>query len=184
MHRYVAFLGGINLGRRRVKMDHLRSVFEEMGFAEVATFIASGNIAFATKSSNASQLQQKISQQLESALGYPVKTFVRTRGELADIASFPAFPADEVLNPANTIHVALLSEALDRENGNALVSCRTAVDEFRVNGREFYWLCRIKTSDSTVWTSPAMKQIRLPECSLRNLTTIRKMAALFPPVKK
>ncbi|MGE3181021.1 MAG: DUF1697 domain-containing protein, partial [Phycisphaerae bacterium] len=33
MNRYVAFLAGINLGRRRLKMDALREHFERMKFA-------------------------------------------------------------------------------------------------------------------------------------------------------
>ena len=42
MPRYVALLRGINVGGHRVKMDHLRSLFGDMGFDGVATFIASG----------------------------------------------------------------------------------------------------------------------------------------------
>src|SRR5664279_4431764 len=43
---YVAFLRGINLGNRRVKMADLARLFEEMEFGAVSTFIASGNVLF------------------------------------------------------------------------------------------------------------------------------------------
>ncbi|NIP60050.1 MAG: DUF1697 domain-containing protein, partial [Gemmatimonadetes bacterium] len=46
MSRHVAFLRGINLGDRRVKMDRLRRHFEAMDLGDVATFIASGNVIF------------------------------------------------------------------------------------------------------------------------------------------
>jgi len=46
MTRYVAFLRGINLGKRRVKMEQLRRHFEGFGLENVATFIASGNVVF------------------------------------------------------------------------------------------------------------------------------------------
>ncbi len=47
MERYVAFLRGMNLGNRRIKNEELRAEFEAMGFEEVATFRASGNVIFA-----------------------------------------------------------------------------------------------------------------------------------------
>ena len=54
---------------------------------------------------------------------------------------------------------------------------RTRADEFRVKGRDYYWLCRVRTSDSKVWSSPEIKALRLPSSSMRNLTSIRKLAA-------
>ncbi len=46
MPRYIALLRGINVGGHNVKMDRLRALFEELGFRDVATFIASGNVIF------------------------------------------------------------------------------------------------------------------------------------------
>ena len=44
---YVALLRGINLGGHKiVKMDQLRKTFEELGFADVKTYIQSGNVVF------------------------------------------------------------------------------------------------------------------------------------------
>ncbi len=48
MPRYIAFLRGINLGKRRLPMSQLRSSFEELGFSDVKTFIASGNVVFSS----------------------------------------------------------------------------------------------------------------------------------------
>jgi uncharacterized protein (DUF1697 family) len=44
LQRYIAFLRGINLGKRRLPMSQLKALFEELGFREVETFIASGNV--------------------------------------------------------------------------------------------------------------------------------------------
>ena len=43
MSRYAAFLRGMNVGGHRLSNDELRSHFAALGFAEVATFRASGN---------------------------------------------------------------------------------------------------------------------------------------------
>lgn len=72
MPQYVAFLRGINLGKRRVKMDHLRDLFEKMGFTAVSTYIASGNVLFSSTSRSSSKLEVLIEKELESALGHAV----------------------------------------------------------------------------------------------------------------
>jgi uncharacterized protein (DUF1697 family) len=55
--RYVAFLRGINLGQRRPPMSRLRALFGEMGFDEVETFIASGNVLFSCRQKNCGRLE-------------------------------------------------------------------------------------------------------------------------------
>ena len=86
MTRYVAFLRGLNVGGHTVKMDALRKHFEDLGFENVSTFIASGNVIFETKDAKPAALEKKIEQALERALGYEVATFLRTDKEVAQIA--------------------------------------------------------------------------------------------------
>src|SRR5258707_14040108 len=70
MHHYIAFLRGINLGNRRIKMDQLRALFEEMKFSDVATFIASGNVIFSSKISDAKKIEKQIETHLLQSLKY------------------------------------------------------------------------------------------------------------------
>ena len=46
MTRYAAFLRGVNLGKRTVKSAELKAAFETMGFENVKTLLASGNVLF------------------------------------------------------------------------------------------------------------------------------------------
>ena len=48
MQRYFALLRGINVGGHRIKMDRLRKLVEALGFEQVETFIASGNVIFSS----------------------------------------------------------------------------------------------------------------------------------------
>ncbi|HEX7528041.1 MAG TPA: DUF1697 domain-containing protein, partial [Thermoanaerobaculia bacterium] len=84
MPRLVAFLRALNVGGRVVKMGALKRDFETMGFTDVETFIASGNVVFSSK--GARGLEAKIANALEQELGYAVATFVRTVAEVADAA--------------------------------------------------------------------------------------------------
>jgi uncharacterized protein (DUF1697 family) len=85
MTTYIAFLRGINLGKRNVKSDELRSIFSGMGFGNVRTYIASGNVLFDTKEKDAEKLTKKIEKGLQDALGYKVIVFLRSHGELESI---------------------------------------------------------------------------------------------------
>ena len=179
MTAYVALLRGINLGNRRVKMTTLAALFEEMGFGAVSTFIASGNVLFESPATDAGQLEEQIQHGLAESLGYTVDTFVRTRAEIAAVAAFRPFPAD-MDDPANTVHTGFLKAPLGAEAAARLEACLTDVDEFRVEGREFFWLCRIRTSDSKVWSSPAMRAVGIRTSTMRNMTMLRKLAAQYP----
>ncbi len=180
MQHYIAFLRGINLGNRRLKMDELRARFEELKFANVATFIASGNVVFSNKSADAAKLAHQIERHLEKTLGYPVDTFLRTRAEVAAMAAFQPFSAADHAHPGHTIFGGFLREPLSPAQAQGLLACRTEVDEFRVAGREYYWLCRIKSNESKVWASRTLRALKLPSSSMRNLNTVRKLAALYP----
>lgn len=181
MHRYVAFLRGINLGKRRIKMDALGACFAALKFAEVETFIASGNVLFASKSADAGKLTRLIQSHLHASLGYEVDTFLRTRAEVAAVAAFRPFARADLDDPANTIYASFLGAPLSDAQRRGLLACRSDVDDFCVEGREFYWLCRIKSNESKVWALPQMRALQLPSSTMRNLNTVRKIAALYPP---
>ena len=173
--RYIAFLRGINLGNRRLPMSRLKALFEELGFDDVETFIASGNVLFSTKATESGRLESRIARHLETSLGYDVDTFVRTVDEVAAIGRAHVFPEDG--QEGIRIHVGLFQQELPPGVARRLAGLRTAEDEFRVIGREFYWLCRVRTSDSKVWMLPELKALRLPTSTLRNISSIRKLIA-------
>ncbi|MBK7317116.1 MAG: DUF1697 domain-containing protein [Anaerolineales bacterium] len=69
MTRYFTFLRAINVGGHTVKMDVLRQLFESLGFSNVETFIASGNVIFEAKTADGKSLEKKIEKALKEALG-------------------------------------------------------------------------------------------------------------------
>lgn len=176
--RYVAFLRAINVGKRTVKMDRLRNVFQEMGFGDVATFIASGNVIFTAEAQDGRALEQRIEAGLREALGYEVETFIRTPAELRAVAEHRPFGAE---GDEHTVYVNFLYEPLPADAAERLLALQTEVDEFHVHGREFYWLARKKISESLV-TGPMMSRAigKVPSTN-RNVTTVRKLAAKYPP---
>ena len=149
MQRYVAFLRAINVGNRRVQMSVLRTLFEQMGFGEVETFIASGNVLF---SSQKSVSESKIASHLEASLGYEVDTFVRTAEEVISVGKTQPFPEEGQENI--TVHIGFLHQPLTSEIAERFAAIHTPDDEFRIVGREYYYLCRTRVSDSKIWAHP------------------------------
>lgn len=176
MPNYVAFLRAINVGGHTVKMDHLRRLFEEMGFTGIETFIASGNVIFDSDEPDKKALERQIETALKAALGYEVATFLRTTAELVEIARYQPFPAPDGDN--HNLYIAFLAEPPTAAAQQKLLALTTKIDEFHINDREVYWLCRKNMSESTFSGALLEKTFGLP-ATMRNSTTVKKIAAKY-----
>ena len=91
MHRFVAFLRGINVGGHVVVKETLKEAFVSLGFRDVSTFKQSGNVIFETEIVNPQEIKVKIEDSLHTLLGYEVKVFVRTIPQLKSIIEVDPF---------------------------------------------------------------------------------------------
>ncbi len=180
MPRHIAFLRALNVGGHVVKMEELRLLFEQLGFAGVETFIASGNVIFQSRVRDHAVLEKKIEAHLQKALGYEVKTFVRSDTEIAAIAQYQPFKA-AMMREAVALNVIFLAAPLDRAQKQKLVQeHRSDIDEFHAHGRELYWLCRKKQSDSDFSNAVLERALKL-RATFRGINTVQKLAAKYPP---
>jgi uncharacterized protein (DUF1697 family) len=175
MSQYVALLRGINVGGHRVKMDRLRALFEEMGFANVSTFIASGNVIFSESSDDVGSLIDRIERRLAQRLGYDVPTFIRSPAELEAIAAFEPADAGGSEPSTSSVYVILLGTPPDDDLRSTLSGLGSEMDEFRFSGREIYWLIQGKLSESPLFGSGLEKATRGVPTTTRNITTIRRL---------
>ena len=178
MPKYVAFLRAINVGGHTVKMDYLRRLFETLGFSNVETFIASGNVIFDSRSNNTKALERKIEKLLHKTLGYEVATFVRATSELADIARYRPFSDSELDGQGNSLYIGFVADNPIDQAKRKLLSFSTEVDDFQVDGREVYWLCRKKMSESEFSGALLEKTLGM-SATCRNSTTVKKIAAKY-----
>ena len=184
MPRYVAFLRGINIGKRRLPMSQLMQAFEALGFDQVATFISSGNVIFSSRKSPTT-IEDITEKYLEETLGYPVDTFVRDARrviEIGDSTPFkdeaPAAASNDFNHAKNgTLHVGFFKSPLPCELAARMSKIQTDVDKFTVTGSEYFWHCQVGVSESKVWTLPEVRALELPTSSMRNMTSIRKLIA-------
>ena len=177
MPRLVAFLRAINVGGHNVTMLELRGLFESLSLQEVETFIASGNVIFTSGSRDIRTLQRKIETQLRRSLGYEVKAFLRTVPEVAAIAQSKPFNELQ-LSSAAALNVAFLADPLDAETEKSLMALKTGIDDFHVHGREVYWLCKIKQSDSK-FSNTRFEKILNARATWRSMNTVVRLAAKY-----
>jgi len=71
-------------------MGALKKAFEGMGFKDVRTMLASGNVVFEAPGRDP-RLELTISRGLERTFGFPVKVVVRTVRELRDLVASDPF---------------------------------------------------------------------------------------------
>lgn len=178
MPKYVAFLRAINVGGHIVKMGHLRQLFENLGFSNVETFIASGNVVFDSTSKSTKTLEKKIESILRETLGYAVATFVRSTSELVNIAEYRPFNDSELNADGNALYIAFTADEPSTVSKRKLLTFTTDVDDFQVYGREVYWLSRKKISESTFSGAQLERILGMP-ATLRNANTVKRLAAKY-----
>jgi uncharacterized protein (DUF1697 family) len=83
--KYIALLRGINVGKtKRIEMKSLKELFEKMGFANVSTYINSGNIIFESQKPMKT-IKYDIELNLINEMGYDIQTLIITNKELLKI---------------------------------------------------------------------------------------------------
>lgn len=107
---YVAFLRGINVGgRTQVKMEELRKAFESLGFRNVRTVLASGNVLFEAPHVNITTLTVNIAQKLSVTFGWEIFVIVRSLNDIIELMDRQPFK-DIHARPGARMFVTFLSE--------------------------------------------------------------------------
>jgi uncharacterized protein (DUF1697 family) len=173
--RYIAFLRAINVGGKKlIRMEDLKRVFEHSGFKNVRTFIQSGNVIFEAAENDANTLARKIEKQLLKLLGHEVAVLLRTMAEVEDILKHNPFkritPGPEIM-----MFVTFLSEEPRSEPRLPLISATENLEVFQIRNRTAFILARHKKNGWFGYPNNFVeKQLRVL-ATTRNWTTVRKI---------
>jgi uncharacterized protein (DUF1697 family) len=92
MGAFVALLRAVNVGGTgKLPMSDLKAICEELGFAAISTYIASGNVVFGCRKSEAA-IKIALEKRLQAYAGKPVGVLVRTAAEMARVLADNPFP--------------------------------------------------------------------------------------------
>jgi uncharacterized protein (DUF1697 family) len=168
MSRFVALLRAINTPPRHVKMDRLRSIVEEAGFENVATFIASGNLIFDAPESD--DIVERLERALSDGLGFEVPVYLRTAAEIAAVASLRPFGDGE-----DDLEISFLPGVPNPQDAERLVAATSGNDRLVVIGREVYWSHVGPRSESDHSEAAVVRMLGM-KTTQRSARTVRRIA--------
>ncbi len=134
MTTYVAFLRGVNLGpHRAVSMARLMEMGRELGYADVWTYVNSGNLVLTTDRS-AADVEREVAQALEEEYGTRVDVMVRSAEELRRVLEANPFPDGS----PSQVTVAFLEDRVPDGAEQRLAAVATPAEPFVVGEREVW----------------------------------------------
>jgi uncharacterized protein (DUF1697 family) len=169
---FAALLRAVNVGGTgKLPMTELASMCEACGFSAVKTYIASGNVVFLAKQTEAN-VKKLLEAKLLAHAGKPVGVLVRSAEELARVLSDNPFHA-----AAPNRAVVLFCDAAQSQDSIKNATGRKG-EELALGKREVYIHYGEGIADSKLKLS-AMK-----EGTARNMNTVAKLASMAAALKK
>jgi len=169
MTRFVALLRGVNVGGVTVKMADLAEVVRGLGYDDVKTVLASGNVLFSTSDAEATA-KERLEAALRERFGYEAWVHVLTQAKVRAIAE--AFPFERTADRHAYVVFVLKPELLD-----ALleVELDPVVDHAARGDGVLYWSTpRGSTLDSAMGKAQSAGKHK-PWLTTRNLNTLEKL---------
>lgn len=176
MYKKLALLRGINVGgNNKVEMLKLAQLFSSLGFAEVKTYINSGNvILFATENSNA--LQDNIEKAIHKSFGFEVKVLIRDAENILNICE--AIPASWKNDSEQKTDVLFLWKDFDSEKTLEKIEQNPEVDKLIYTDGCIVW--NVQRSN---YTKSGMNKFIgstvYKNMTARNINTVRKLGELM-----
>jgi len=165
MTTYISLLRGINVsGQKKILMDDLRKLYEQLGFMGVKTYIQSGNIIFDAKGK---QLKEKIESGIKKKFGLQVSVLIKSIKEFAKILQDNPFSDEKV-------YFTFLFSKPEIIDFSVIDRFKKANEEIKIHDGVIYFHCLDgygKTKLSNNFFENKLKVI----ATTRNLRTVKKL---------
>ena len=180
---YAAFLRGINVGEKQIKMDKLKDAFNAWGYHNVSTILASGNIIFDTQSADPKAVRQIITNGIKTAFGFEVSVFIRSIEELMLLAAKNPFAGFNE-SAQTKLYVTLLDQKVIPEIKIPYQSLGEKLVILSVTDREIFSVVTLTmdfgTSDMMVFLEKEFGS----ELTTRNWNTTIKILDLYQKIHR
>ncbi len=178
MSTYIALLRGINVGgNNKVEMKKLRTVFEALGFSDVATYINSGNVIFSSPRKDAKNFVPEIERAIKKSFGFAVRTIVRDEKNLRAIEK--AVPKDWSNDAEQRTEVMFLWDEYAKKSTLKLITVNQDIDTLLYTGGAVIW----HIADREQYTKSGLRKFIGTEVyqhmTARNVNTVRKLVSLM-----
>jgi uncharacterized protein (DUF1697 family) len=174
--QYLALLRGVNVGGKNlVKMADVRAAFDEMGFVDVATYIASGNVLFRAPRQRREELAARIESELTRRFGIELKVVLLTEAQLrAVVEDAPrGFGAESHL-----WDVVFVRKPLTVEKAFGVVEIREGVDRAWA-GKGVLYFSRLAAKATSSRLNKIASRPEYKHMTIRSWSTTTKLLALM-----
>jgi len=174
---FVALLRGVNVGgNNMISMKALKESFVRMGFAQVATYINSGNIIFKTKESDPRKLEKKIEQMLVKEYELDSRVVIRSLAEMEELVK--SLPESWNSNSNWRYNVIFLRHTVDSEEILTDVPIKEDIEEVFYRPGTLLWSAQVDELNRTNMLKLAKRKLYL-EMTVRNTNTTKKLCELM-----
>lgn len=170
---YVALLRGINIGKRQVKMEILRDMMSEMGYKNISTVLASGNLIFEAKEKLEEELLRKIESKIQETFGFKVDVILRTMNQIKQIVSNDPFMDAEATEDLK-LYITFLSKAQGLESKISIDTKYVKI--IKADKNEIYWVVKLNPQEKTTDIMELLTRKYGKEITTRNWNTVQKIA--------
>jgi uncharacterized protein (DUF1697 family) len=175
MPTQIALLRGINLGsRNRIAMPALREALADAGFADVRTYLQSGNVVLSSRR-KPDTVARELARLVEKRFGLDLHVAVRTRAELAKVVERD--PLGKMAKDPKRYQVTFLAKRPSAGVKRALEAAVVEPERLAVHGREVYAWHPKGVARSKLWSLLAGPKLGVDATS-RNWTTVKKLLEL------
>ena len=141
MNRYVALLRGINVvGKKMIRMEDLRKLFESLYFLNIKTYIQSGNVVFDVDNEDPDYLRKTIEDKILEVLNMQVSVLIRNHSQLQSVIANNLFLNDPTIK-LESLYVTFLSYQPDIELLEKIREFNFPPDDFKILDNEIYVYC-------------------------------------------
>ncbi len=152
-------------------MATARGVLEGLGYAEVSSYVNSGNLLL-TASGSTDDLETKVRAALEKEFGFELTTFVRTAAQVRTLAEAEPF----TLEGDDTHFVLFPLTQMTPTETKAVQAMSNDHDELLIRGRDVHWLIHSKSTETTLGQREWKQALPDNPTTARNMTMLTKLA--------
>jgi uncharacterized protein (DUF1697 family) len=175
--RYLALLRGINVGgRTQIKMADLQACFEALGFEQVSTYIASGNVLFESGKADPAKLETKLERAIQRRFELPVKLVVLDRAAYRRIVK--AIPEAWMDDAGLRANIAFVRRGTNAREVVRELRPDPAVEEVKAINGAILWATRRDALNRSVMRK-LIGGAAYKELTVRSLNTTLKLNELL-----
>ncbi|WP_428266034.1 DUF1697 domain-containing protein [Haliangium sp.] len=178
----IALLRGINVGgHKKVPMAELRALATDLGFADVATYIQSGNLVFSTDLAPESA-ESALEAAIADHFGFSADVVVRTGAQWRRYASGSPFPDAERERP-KLLHLGLPKRAAAPTAAETLLRYAAPNERIEVEA-DALWIDFASGAARSKLSPAVLNRALGSPVTMRNWRTVHKLVELLDALER